>query len=190
MGWAATVQHPEEQLWVRQAQAGDRQAFAALVDRYWVRIHHWLYGLTRNPHLAEDLTQEVFLKAWSGLPGLQEVATFRPWLFCIARNCLTNTRRGPRGSPVHQLPETMSSGNPGPAEEAMVREGQALLAAACERLPVLFRAAFLLWTQEDMGYPEIAQSLGLTEETARWRVCKARQFLLKELESYLDQTKP
>lgn len=185
----AVVQHPDENNWVRQAQTGDRQAFAALVDRYWGRIYRWLHSLTHNAHVAEDLTQDVFLKAWAALPGLQEPATFRPWLFCIARNGLINLRRGPRGAPVQHLPESISSVQPDPAEEAIVQEGRALLKAACDRLPVLFRGAFLLWTQEDMAYPEIAQALEVTEETARWRVCKARQFLLKELEVYLDRKK-
>ena len=187
--WVADVHHPDDQSWVLQAQAGDRQAFAALVDRYWGRVYRWLWGLTHNAHLAEDLTQEVFLKAWSALPNLKQPATFRPWLFCVARNCLINVRRGPRGELLQQLPEALSTSQPGPLAEAIENEGRAELEAACQRVPVLFRGAFLLWTQEDMPYPEIAVALGITEETARWRVCKARQFLLKELESYLDRKK-
>lgn len=183
------VQVPDEHHWVLQAQQGDRHAFAALVERYWPRIYRWLHGLTRNAHAAEDLTQEVFLKAWSALPGLEKVGTFRPWLFCIARNCLTNTKRGPRGAKVAALPDSLLAEQPGPSEQAVAREGQVLLEEACGRLPVLFRGAFLLWTQEDMGYPDIAAALEITEETARWRICKARQFLLKELEVYLDRKK-
>ena len=184
------MQHAEEQLWVQRAQAGDRQAFAVLVEYYWARVYRWLYGLTHNGHTAEELTQEAFLKAWTALPELQEVATFRPWLFCIARNSLISARRGPRGAPVHQLPEGARAHDPGPMEAVLAVEGKGLLEAALARMPVLFRGAFLLWTQEDLPYPDIARALAVTEETARWRVCKARQFLLKELESYLDQTRP
>jgi RNA polymerase sigma-70 factor (ECF subfamily) len=183
------VPYAEEDHWVRQAQAGDRQAFAALVEAYWTRVYRWLYGLTHNRHSAEELTQEAFLRAWMGLPELKEIATFRPWLFCIARNCLISVRRGPRGTPVQRL-EDEATMDGGPIEEVLASEGQGLLELALGRMPALLRGAFLLWTQEDMPYPEVARALAITEETARWRVCKARQFLVKELEAYLDQTKP
>src|SRR6185437_115667 len=48
--------------WIRAAQAGDREAFARLVEHYWDRLYRWLYHLTRDRHAAEDLTQETFLK--------------------------------------------------------------------------------------------------------------------------------
>jgi RNA polymerase sigma-70 factor (ECF subfamily) len=49
--------------WIRDAQGGDRSAFARLVDAYWDRLYRWLYHLTRDRHAAEDLTQETFLRA-------------------------------------------------------------------------------------------------------------------------------
>jgi RNA polymerase sigma-70 factor (ECF subfamily) len=157
----------EEPQLVLRAQKGDRQAFATLIEHYWRRVFRWLYGLTHNTHLAEDLTQEAFLKAWRALDSFQPGASFRAWLFHIARNCLIDGRRGPRSA-----------------------EGQALLQEACARLPEHFRAAFFLWAHEDLGFAEIAQALGTTEATARWRVFKARLFLLKEVGSYLDKKMP
>ncbi len=62
----------EEQNWAGRARAGDRDAFARLVERYWGRVYRWLHGLTMRRHLAEDLTQEVFLRAWSALPQLRQ----------------------------------------------------------------------------------------------------------------------
>ena len=72
---------------------------------------------------------------------------------------------------------------------AIGRETQAAVQAAVDGLPPLFRAPFLLRTVEEMRYPDIAAALGLTEETARWRVCKARRFLLRELGPLLDPPK-
>jgi len=88
------VEHPDEQQWVRKAQAGDREAFAALIEGYWGRVYCWLQGLTGRSHAAEDLTQEVFLRAWEELRTLQEGSRFRSWLFRIARNCFLDSRRG------------------------------------------------------------------------------------------------
>jgi RNA polymerase sigma-70 factor (ECF subfamily) len=165
---------------------GDRQAFTGLVERYWMRIYRWLYGVTRSSHTAEDLTQEVFLRAWDGLPALREESCLRPWLFRIARNCLIDSLRKPRPEPLGIAAQTARSREPDPVTAAVEREGGALVAEACAELPVHYRTALLLWTQEEMSYAEMASVLGTTEETARWRVCKARQLLLKRLGPYLD----
>jgi RNA polymerase sigma-70 factor, ECF subfamily len=181
------VDDQEEQAWVERAREGDQKAFAALVDRYWGRIQRWLFSLTRRRHTSEDLTQEVFLKAWSALPALQEDARFRPWLFRIARNCLIDCRRSASNGDVRSLPEDIASSEPEPIHLAVAEESLALVQQACARLPLPYRAALLLWTQEDMSYAEIAQSLNISEGMARWRVCKARQRLLHELGPHLGR---
>ena len=184
------MEHPQEREQVRQARAGDRKAFAELVERYWPRVHRFLYGLTGNPHASEDLTQDVFVRAWSALPELLDDGRFRPWLFRIARNLLLDSRRGPRSVRPQPLPPTLTTAETGPEATALEREGERLLRQATARLPVAYRAAYLLWTQEGLPYAEIAQALAVTEETARWRVCKARQILVKELEAYLNPRSP
>ncbi len=77
----------EEDLWARLSQAGDGGAFAALLDRCGARVQRRLEGLTEGPQAAEDLCQEVFLKARSGLGSFTAGTNFRAWLFCIARRC-------------------------------------------------------------------------------------------------------
>jgi RNA polymerase sigma-70 factor (ECF subfamily) len=181
------VEQTTEQQWVRQAQAGDRQAFAALVDGYWPRIYRWLFGLTGNTHTAEDLTQDVFLKAWSALPSFQGTVGFRAWLFRIANNRLIDTRRGPRGVRPEQLPDSLTTREPGPVAAVLSQESQTVVQEACARLPAKLRSAFLLRTQEDLSFEEIGEILNVTEETIRWRVFKARHLLLNELKSYLDE---
>jgi RNA polymerase sigma-70 factor (ECF subfamily) len=180
------VEHDQQQR-LRQAQAGDRQAFAALVQCHWGGVYRWLHGLTRSSHLAEDLTQDTFLRAWVALPTLREGARLRPWLFRIARNCFLDSHKG-RGSVVVQtLPDSVTAHEPGPLAAVLAQECQTLLQEACDRLPVHLRAPLLLWTHEELSYAEIAEVLGVTEETARWRVCKARKQLLKLVGAYLDK---
>lgn len=72
----------------------------------------------------------------------------------------------------------------------MSRESLQLLARAVGRLPNEFRAAFMLRAQEGMSFKEIADVLETTEQTARWRVFKARQKLLSVLAPQLDREKP
>ncbi len=93
------MSHPDEPQLIRRAREGDREAFADLAGCYWGRLHRWLAALTHNAHTAEDLTQDVFLKAWVKLRSFRARTHFRAWLFRIAGNCYLDSRRGPRGAP-------------------------------------------------------------------------------------------
>jgi RNA polymerase sigma-70 factor (ECF subfamily) len=182
------VERDEERDWVQRASAGDRDAFAALVDRYWSAIRAWLTGLTGRVHLAEDLTQEAFLKAWVALPAIASAEVFRVWLYRIARNEFLATLRRPQAANTDASTEVFPDPPdpaPDPVAAAIEHEEQAALRVAIGKLPVMYREAYLLWTHESLSYPEIARILDVTEETARWRVCEARRRLTRILEKFL-----
>jgi RNA polymerase sigma-70 factor (ECF subfamily) len=179
----------EEHVLIHAAQQGDRPAFAELVKRYWDRLYRWLYHLTHDCHTAEDLAQETFLKAFRHLNTFRTGSHFQAWLFRIAHNSFVNHRRASSRT-RHPLPEQLAANEPGPDEQAMSQESLRLLARAVGRLPTDFRAAFLLRVEEGLSFREIAGVLGLNEETARWRVFKARQKLLQVLAPQLDREKP
>jgi RNA polymerase sigma-70 factor, ECF subfamily len=170
----------EESEWIRAAREGDRESFARVVDRYWERLYRWLYHLTRDLHTAEDIAQETFLKAFSALRSFRPGSNFRAWLFRIAHNTFINQQRSRR----HQrqpLPEDLPDHRTSPADELLSREEYQRLLAAVSRLPVEFRSALMLRAEEDLSFREIAAILDITEETARWRVFKARQKLMRVL---------
>jgi RNA polymerase sigma-70 factor (ECF subfamily) len=179
----------EEQHQVRRAQQGDRGAFAELVGRYWDRLYRWLYHLTRNRHAAEDLTQETLLKAFAGLHRFRAGTNFAAWLFRIAHNNFANHYRVAQRT-SRPLPEELPARSQGPCEEAETLESMRTLAEAVERLPTDFRAALLLRVEEDLSFRQIAEVMGLTEETARWRVFKARQKLMEMVMPEQEQHKP
>jgi RNA polymerase sigma-70 factor (ECF subfamily) len=171
----------EEAEWIRAAQAGDRSAFARLVDRYWDRLYRWLYHLTRDRHTAEDLTQETFLKALGAVNSFRAGSNFRAWVFRIGHNNFVNQKRADRRT-KHPLPEDASGLEAGgPVDTVENREALEIVGKAVAELPSDFRAALLLRVEEGLSFREIARVLGTTEETARWRVFKARQKLLKVL---------
>jgi RNA polymerase sigma-70 factor (ECF subfamily) len=176
----------DEAALVEQAQQGDRNAFAVLVERYWEPLYRWLYHLSHHRHTAEDLAQETFLKAFAALDSFQAGTNFRAWLFRIAYNGFLNLRQSERR--VRQkLPEHLPIVGKGPIEEAMSAEALRLLARAIGRLPSEYRAALLLRVEQGLSFREIAGVLELTEETARWRVFKARRKLLEILAPQFDQ---
>jgi RNA polymerase sigma-70 factor, ECF subfamily len=173
---------------IRRAQSGDRPAFAALVDRYWERLYRWLYRLTGDRHAAEDLAQDAFLKAFAHLRTFRAGSHFAAWLFRIAHNAHANSCRGRTAR--DPLPEEVPAPGGGPDEQAASREAVQDVARAVEELPADFRAALLLRVEQDMPFARIAEVLGVSEETARWRVFKARRLLLKRLSPPLEQGTP
>ena len=172
----------EETALIRAAQRGDRAAFAQLVERYWSRLFRWLYHLAHDRHQAEDMAQEAFLKALANLGRFKAGTNFRAWLFRIAHNHYANQVRAShrRRSP---LPDDLPDPDQGPVELACSRESLAERAQAVERLPTEWKAALLLRVEEELSFRQIAEILDTTEETARWRVFKARRQLLGELPS-------
>lgn len=171
----------EESDWIAAAQAGDRQAFGRLVERYWDRLYRWLYHLTRDRHKAEDLVQETFLKVLAALDSFRPGSNFRAWLFRIGHNNFVNLKRAERRT-GHPLPED-AAGPPvaAPPEAAADREAVRVVAKAIAELPIEFRSALMLRADEGLSFREVAAVLRITEETARWRVFKARQKLMKVL---------
>ena len=171
----------EEAEWIRAAQAGDRSAFAQLVERYWDRLYRWLYRMTRDRHAAEDLTQETFAKALAAVRTFRPGSNFRAWVFRIGHNNFVNQKRADR-RPMHALPEDLAGQLANVAEDAAEhRETLEVVMRAVAELPPDFRAALLLRVEEGLSFRDVAKVLGTTEETARWRVFKARQKLLKVL---------
>lgn len=167
--------------WIRAAQSGDRSAFAQLVDRYWDRLYRWLYHLTRDRHAAEDLTQETFLRALAAVKSFRPGSNFRAWVFRIGHNNFVNQKRSERRT-KHQLPDDAAGPELDAAETgAENREVLEVVTRAVSDLPADFRSALLLRVYEGMSFREVAEAIGTTEETARWRVFKARQKLMKVL---------
>jgi RNA polymerase sigma-70 factor (ECF subfamily) len=167
-----------EARWLRAAQAGDRSAFAQIVEAYWDRLYRWLFQLTRDRHRAEDLTQETFLKALAALKSFKAGTNFRAWLFRIGHNNFVNLKRADRRATVQIPEETSETGIAGAGTIAADREALTAVQKAIADLPVDFRVALLLRAEEGLSFKDMAAILQTTEETARWRVFKARQKLL------------
>ena len=108
----------EEAEWIRDAQAGDRSAFARLIERYWDRLYRWLYHLTRDRHAAEDLTQETFLRALAAVKTFRPGSNFRAWVFRIGHNNFVNQKRAER-SKRQPMPEELPHGGAGPVDEML-----------------------------------------------------------------------
>jgi len=142
---------------VRAAQTGDRGAFDALYRRFGRMVHGIL--LAHGPREeAEDLVQEVFVKAWSRLGDLREPAAFGAWLARMARHRATDALRGRRE--VEPIADAL------PAEDSTHAEALAVMRIV-HALPEAYRETLVLRLVEGLSGPEIAELTGLSPGSVR-----------------------
>ena len=167
---------------VTRFQAGDPDAFTALYMRYFDRLYSYLRVLFReDPHEAEDVTQQVFVRAFEALPRYERRSQpFRAWLFTIARNlAMTRLRQRERSEPV--APDVLAEQQEAePAEETLSalswltdRE----LVMFVERLPLAQRQVLALRYMLDLPTKEIAAMLGRSNDDVRMLEHRAVRFL-------------
>ncbi len=166
---------------VRAAQRGDRQAMAWLIDRYWDRLYRWLYHMTHDVHMTEDLVQETFCRAMAALHTFRAGSNFRAWLFRIGYNNFINWKRASRHAAAPLSEDGLAGCGPASEQTVEDREWLEAVARAVAQLPLDFRLPLLLRAYEGLSFRELAKIIGTTEDTARWRVFKARQMLVRRL---------
>jgi RNA polymerase sigma-70 factor (ECF subfamily) len=174
---------------VLRARAGDREAFAEIVRTYQRRIYAVAMRMTRRHEVADDITQDTFVRAYRNLDRFEIGRPLRPWLTRIATNLAINYLNGAakREQPLYTED---APGGPGRPEEARASRQERLdanperaleseeLALDLERavslLPIEQRTVFLLKVVEEMRYEEIAKLLGISEGTVMSRLSRAR----------------
>ena len=183
---------------VQQLQAGATElAMTELERRYGRRIHHFVQGMVRDPHLASDVTQEVFerllLKHSLYRPG----TNFRAWLFEVARNqaltMLRSRKRLPRTASALQSPsndegdffDTVAAE---PDNEDLIEaEFMDAFQRAVDELPDHYRSVFELCVRKGHAYKEAGELLGLPTGTVAIRIMRARKKLFTALQHHLGR---
>src|SRR5688572_8641717 len=157
----------ETNVLVRWAQCGDTEAYAALYMRYFDRVYGYLRMSLRDTHEAEDLTQQVFLKALDHLDTYEATPerSFRPWLFRIARNLLIDHVKKHRPTLLEAPEQAAATSATGPADMATMESTLAWLsdsevALFIERLPLPQRQVITLRYLIGLSHEEIAEVLG------------------------------
>jgi len=160
---------------LRKAQRGDQQAFSIIMRSYERPVYNYVLRLVGDRALAEDLTQEAFLRVYQGLPGFSLRSRFTTWMFQVTKNRvldeLRSMERRPRSvvciddiAPLESLDA--------PFEQA---ETISALWRSVESLNVDLKSALLLRDVLGLSYNEIGDSLEITLATVKWRIYKARE---------------
>jgi len=161
---------------IRRSRAGDAGAFERVVWRYEGRLLRYLRQRTARRHDAEDLLQEVFVKAWQSLARIDPARPLAPWLFAVARNAAISHGRQVRRRRMAELPDLADGRTPGPTldqQEQSARIWDLARSALAERS---FSALWLMYA-EDMNVHEIAGALGVSSGHAKVLLHRARRRL-------------
>jgi RNA polymerase sigma-70 factor, ECF subfamily len=181
------VMGPDESFLIARARRGDPSAFEEIVRLYQRRVYGVALRIVRAHDVADDVTQEAFLRAWRSLDRFELGRPFGPWVCRIAANLAVNHVRSPRAR-EEGLPdghaETRTSA-PGPLGALLDAEGATVLEKAMGQLPQEQRAVLVLRVVEELSYAEIAETLGISPGTVMSRLFRARERLAQALSPYL-----
>jgi len=179
---------------VRSARNGDFSAFEVLFERHRALVYRFVYQMAPRRDDAEDIVQEVFVRAFQNLHRYRDEAKFTTWLLRIATNLGTDRARMFRRRQSLEQREAagalswMTVGNPDdPIENLQQDQLKAILRRAIGALPDHHRNVIMMRDIEEMEYPDMADLLGCTIGGAKLRVLRARRALRDRVAPPLEE---
>ena len=179
----------EQRALIERARGGDASAHRALYDAHVDRIYRLTYRLTGVEHLARELTQDTFVRAFGAIEGFRGDSAFSTWLHTIAvSRTLNELRRRKRERARHApLNDAMPLGESIPQSDPFLREK---LMEAVNDLPEGCRTVFMMHDAEGYTHRDIATALGVTEGTSKAQLARARGRLRVALAAFAGEWKP
>jgi RNA polymerase sigma factor (sigma-70 family) len=177
---------------IREIKDGNVQLYQELVARYERKILLFIFHMLKNSrmdHLAEDMCQETFYKAYRSLHSFREVeASFSTWLYTIARNTVLSELRKNRNGNLYLEDSGYTPLTPAdslPEQTVLRTEKVNMVRDAIKSLPEKQRSALILREYDGMDYQEIANILGQTVSSVKSLLFRARASVKHQLESYV-----
>ena len=166
----------EEQVLVREVQAGDERAFGTLVDRYLETAYATALSVLRDAHDAEDAVQNAFIRALERIDQLKPGSPFGPWFYRVLRSTCLNLRRREALRTHEEIPVSAAGGRDPESDLHRELTRHKVMTALAE-LPEMQRLAVTLYDLEGYSHQEIAEILGIAVGTSRAHVHHARRAL-------------
>ncbi len=182
-----TLDDSDEQLVAAWRQSGDRRPLETLAARHLATVRRMIHSMTLDDGLADDLAQEVLLRAFRSLASFQGRSRFTTWLYRIAMNLARDTLARHRRSPIDgraELPPTATCPAEPPEATADRAEEQEAVTRAIAALPPKVRSAAVLVLIEELDPAEAATIEGVSRATIYWRLHEARKRLARSLREY------
>lgn len=185
------LQAKSDEVLITLIHQGERDAFRILVERYQERIRNLIYSIFHEPEVVDDLSQEVFIKAYEALPQFRFQSSFYTWLYRIAVNKSRDELRKRKVRRLFSFQTLVDSSDKELLSKLVVephdRELQEHLTAALQSLPEKYRVAIVLKDVEGMSYEEIAETMECEIGTVKSRLSRARAMMRKVLEPLLKE---
>jgi RNA polymerase sigma-70 factor (ECF subfamily) len=174
---------------VERARSGDASAHRALYDAHVDRIYRLTYRMTGREHLARELTQDTFVRAFAGIAGFRGDAAFGTWLHTIAVSVTLNELKRRKREQARQAPleEALTMSRTAPLSDPVLRER---LMQAVDALPEGCRTVFMMHDAEGFTHEEIAAALGVTAGTSKAQLSRGRAKLRVALAEFAEEWKP
>lgn len=184
----------QDAILVQRACEGDSDSFGKLVEKYESFVYRTVFYDIKNREDAEDIAQEVFIKAYRALNSFRADSEFSTWIYRICKNTVYDYMR--KNSKAKTIPlSEMSSGDDNdreyeiadesgkydPEKTAISKETASLVNLAISKLSEEHRNIIVMRDIEGYSYSEIADFLGLEEGTVKSRLSRAREALKKQL---------
>lgn len=176
------AQESSDEALVAAACAGDREAYTVLVGRHRNLVYGYLYARLRNREEAEDLTQEVFVRAYMALETFRRNSAWMPWMMRIARNLCFDALRSRRGRSWEPLSDDWLDGSPTPESRTLAAERRRQLDEALNALPEKYRTVLMMHYASALKAQEIAVALDLPETTVKGRIESGLRLVRKRLQ--------
>ena len=152
---------------IEACQRGDREAFGQLVERYQRDVYRLCFRYVNDHHDANDMAQEVFLKAFKAIGRFRGESSFSTWLYRIAVNTCLNFRSSPARRPSAELDENLQDHAPRADARMEGDERSRQVREAVRRLPQKQRATLILKVYHDLTHEEVAAILGSSVGTVK-----------------------
>jgi len=188
-----TAQPPHIDAIIERCLAGDQSAWEDIVRLHRRKVFNIAYKFVGKHDLAEDLTQDIFLKLYRSLDTFDRRANFQTWLISVSRNlCIDHYRsvRKERETINRDIdPSTLTpmSRDRSAYSQLELRDRVQLLRAAMDTLPPTLRTAVLLRDIQEFTYQEIADRLGVPEGTVKSRINRGRTELARQIQKLREQ---
>ncbi len=184
----------EEKAVIDKVCSGDADAFEALVTDNQKKVYNLALKMTGNEEDALDISQEAFIKAYTGLKNFRAESRFSVWLYRLTYNICIDFLRKKKRRPELPLTITDEEGDAleleipdlryEPSSEAEKRELREAVEKGIDELPEKHREILVLREMTGLSYEEIARTLGINEGTVKSRLSRARQSLIMILNGY------
>ncbi len=180
----------EDIVHISKCLAGRSESFEALITKYKNLVYSIALNTLVNKNDAADVTQEVFLKAWSNLSRYNPEFSFKTWIAKITVNhCININQKNKRMAAWDdEEMEKVASEGFSPEEEVLNREKRQTVQKAIESLPEMYRIVIQLYHQESLSYEEICTITGHPMSIVKNRLYRARKLLAEELSMYSEKS--